>query len=239
MRLPAIFLCVLPLAAQIPPMPQLPSTAQAEEILARVDRLRHPWPAFTMELTVASGKASQRWRVAARENGDARLDGLSDKEKGRAVLLRGDEMWLLLPGTKHPLKVTPQQRLLGPAAGGDVARTRFREDYRVDGVAEDTLEGRPCWRLDLVAKRPALSARTVRLWVAREGGMPVKAEFHLASGKLARTARFDAPVQAAGRAVLSRMELTEPDGSSATLSFSHWHPGGVESAWFELPGEQR
>jgi len=243
MRVPAALLCVPPLAAQAlapaqsPPAPGIPSLSQAEELLARVDRLRHPWPAFTVELTVASGRAAQRWRVAARANGDARLDGLSDKEKGRAVLMRGDEMWLLLPGTKHPLKVTPQQRLLGPAAGGDVARTRFREDYRVEDVTGDTREGRPCWRLDLAARRPALSARTVRLWVAREGGMPVMATFHLASGKLARTARFDPPAQASGRPVLSRMELTEPDGSAATLSFSHWHPGTLDAALFELPGE--
>lgn len=244
MRLPALLLCVLPLVAQAPPelLPaaaKAPSAAQAEEILARVDRLRHPWPSFTVELALASGKASQRWRVATRENGDARLDGLSEKEKGRAVLMRGDDMWLLLPGTKRPLKVTPQQRLLGPAAGGDVARTRFREDYRVEDVASDTLEGRPCWRLELTARRPVLSARTVCLWVTREGGTPVLAAFHLASGKLARTARFDPPVLVSGRLVLSRMALTEPDGSSATLSFSHWHPGTLNAAQFELPGENR
>ena len=229
MRLPALLLCAASLAAQGP------ETARAEEILARVDRLRHPWPAFTVELTVAAGKATQRWRVAAREDGDARLDGLSDKEKGRAVLLRGDDMWLLLPGTKRPLKVTPQQRLLGPAAGGDVARTRFREDYRVEGMTEEAFEGRPCWRLDLAARRPALSARTVRLWVARNDGAPLRAEFRLASGKLARTADFELPVTALGRAVLRGLELTEPDGSKASLTFAHWRPGGVDPAWFELP----
>jgi hypothetical protein len=228
MRLPALLLCAASLAAQSP-------VARGEEILARVDRLRHPWPAFTVELTVATEKASQRWRVAAREDGDARLDGLSDKEKGRAVLLLGDDMWLLLPGTKRPLKVTPQQRLLGPAAGGDVARTRFLEDYRVERLAEEEFEGRGCWRLDLAARRPSLSARTVRLWVARNNGAPLQAEFFLPSGKLARTARFGPPTEAEGRPVLRGLVLTEPDGSKATLSFARWHPGGVDPGWFEPP----
>ncbi|HEX9010211.1 MAG TPA: outer membrane lipoprotein-sorting protein [Holophagaceae bacterium] len=228
MRLPALLLCAASLGAQSPGV-------RGEEILARVDRLRHPWPAFTVELTVATEKASQRWRVAAREDGDARLDGLSDKEKGRSVLLKGDDMWLLLPGTKRPLKVTPQQRLLGPAAGGDVARTRFQEDYRVEGLAEEAFEGRPCWRLDLLARRPALSARTVRLWVARNDGAPLRAEFHLASGRLARTADFEPPVTAGDRPVLRALVLTEPDGSKATLTFSRWHPGGVDPAQFDLP----
>jgi len=229
MRASALLLCVVPLAAQAPVPPQ------AEAILARVDRLRHPWPAFTVELTLEAGRSSQHWRVMARENGDVRLDGLSDKEKGRAVLQLGDDLWLLLPGTKHPIRVTPQQRLMGPAAAGDVARTRFREDYRVTAMAEAPFEGHPCWCLDLTARRPVLSARAVRLWVDRATGAPLQAEFHLASGKLARTARFAPPVEAEGRAVLSRMDLVEADGSTATLRFARWHPGGVDPGKFLLP----
>ena len=214
----------------------LPVLAQSgEEILARVDRLRHPWSAFRVELTVQDGKATQRWRVSARENGDARLDGLSAKEKGRAVLMLGDQMWLLLPGSKRPLKVTPQQRMMGAAAGGDVARTRFRKDYTVQEMTEDLLDERPCWRLELAARTPALSARTVRLWVAKERLLPVKAEFLLASGKVAHTALFGPPVQALGQPVLSWMQLAEPGGAKAELAFSGWSKGGVEADLFELP----
>lgn len=232
MRAATLLAAALPILAQNPaPVPH----RSGEEILARVDRLRHPWPIFTVELTVKDPKTSQRWKVSARDNGDARLDGLSDKEKGRAVLVRGDQMWLLLPGSKRPLKVTPQQRLMGPAAGGDVARTRFREDYSVQAMADDTLEGRSCWRLELVAKRPALSARQVALWVAKEGSLPLKAEFRLASGRLARTARFGAPVQAQGQPVLSRMDLEEAGGQRIEISFGAWSKGGVDPSAFEIP----
>jgi len=223
--------CLLVLAA----LPVLAQAPEGDEILARVDRLRHPWPAFTVELTLKDGAATQRWRVSARENGDARIDGLSDKEKGRSVLMLGDQMWLLLPGSKRPLKVTPQQRMLGPAAGGDVARTRFRQDYTVQTVAEDDLEARPCWRLDLSARKPSTSARTVHLWVAKDRLVPLKAEFHLASGKLARTARFGPPAQALGQPVLSRMELLEPGGAKVELTFSGWSKGLADASLFELP----
>lgn len=214
----------------------LPVLAQSgEEILGKVDRLRHPWPSFTMELTLKAGEATQRWKVSAREDGDARLDGLSPKEKGRSVLLLGDQMWMLLPNAKRPLKVTPQQRLMGSAAGGDVARTRFREDYTVQALAEAGLEGRDCWRLELVARRPALSARQVVLWVAKEGSLPLKAEFRLASGKLARTALFGPPALAQGQAVLSWMVIEEPSGARAELLFGNWARGGVAPGVFELP----
>lgn len=218
----------------------VPALAQSgEEILARVDRLRHPWPSFTMELTLKAPGVSQLWKVSARENGDARLDGLSKKEKGRAVLLKGDQMWLLLPGTKHPLKVTPQQRLMGPAAGGDVARTRFREDYTVETLAEESLDGRASWRLELAARRPALSARKVILWVAKEGTLPLKAEFRLASGKVQRTALFGAPVESHGQPVLSKMVIEEPSGGRAELLFGNWGKGGVDASAFELPEPDR
>ncbi|MDP1831116.1 MAG: outer membrane lipoprotein-sorting protein [Geothrix sp.] len=218
----------------------LPALAQSgEEILARVDRLRHPWPAFSVELTVKDAKTSQRWRVSAREDGDARLDGLGDKEKGRAVLMLGDQMWLLLPGSRRPLKITPQQRMLGPAAGGDVARTRFRKDYTVQELNEDALDGHPCWRLELAARTPTLSARTVRLWVEKDRMLPVKAEFHLASGKLARTAVFGPPVQVLGQPVLSWMDLIEPGGAKVGLVFSGWTKGGVDADLFELPATAR
>ena len=218
----------------------VPALAQSgEEILARVDRLRHPWPSFTMDLTLKAPGVSQQWKVSARENGDARLDGLSKKEKARTVLLKGDQMWLLLQGTQRPLKVTPQQRLMGPAAGGDVARTRFREDYTVETLAEESLDGRASWRLELAARRPALSARKVILWVAKEGTLPLKAEFRLASGKVQRTALFGAPVESHGQPVLSKMVIEEPSGGRAELLFGNWGKGGVDATAFEPPEPDR
>ena len=232
MRSPAVclLLCALPLAAAAP----LP--AQGEAILARVDRMRHPWPTFTVELTLASGSSIQRWRVSVGEGGDVRLDGLSPAERGRAVLQKGDDLWLLLPGTKRPIRVTPQQRLMGPASAGDVARTRFAADYRIARMEAGSFEGRPCWRLDLVALRPILSARTVRLWVDQASGAPLQGDFLLASGKPERIVRFGPPVQVEGRPVVPRMEIQEPNGATLTLSFAHWHPGRVDPALFAVPG---
>lgn len=205
-----------------------------EALLAKVDRLRHPWPSFSVEVEVKDAKTSQRWRVLARENGDARVEGLSEKEKGRNVLMLGEQMWLLLPNAKKPLKVTPQQRLLGPAAGGDIARTRFAEDYRVVASAEEDVEQQACVRLDLEARRPSLSFRKAQLWVTPQG-TPVKAEFQLLSGKFAKRVRFEPPTLAAGAKVLPGMILEEPGGGKAQVHFSAWIPGKHDPALFLLP----
>lgn len=224
MRVPALLFCCASLMAQT-----------RDDLLAQVDKLRHPWPTFSVEISLRSEKASQLWKVTARENGDARVEGLSKKEQGRAVLVLGDAMWLLLPGTKRPTKVTPQQRLLGPAAGGDIARTRFAEDYAVKEKTDDVLDGAPCWRLSLTAKRPSTSFRTAKLWVARNGSRPLQAEFFLPSGKLARTAIFGAPQTQRGAPVLVRMDLVEPRGAKAELRFDHWAPAVADPKLFELP----
>lgn len=205
-----------------------------EALLAKVDRLRHPWASYSVEVDVKDTRNTQRWRVLARENGDARVEGLSEKEAGRAVLMLGEQMWLLLPNARKPVKVTPQQRLLGPAAGGDIARSRFAEDYRVAARTEENVDGRPCVRLELEARRPALSYRRALLWVS-SSGEPVQAEFRLASGKLAKRVRFEAPVQAAGRAVLAGMVLEDPGGATAQVRFSNWTPAKHDPRLFELP----
>ena len=208
----------------------------AEETLQRVDRYRYPWSSFSVDVTLQDGKVQQQWRVLVRENGDARVEGLSEKERGRTVLLLKEQMWLLLPKAKRPVKVSPQQRLLGPAAGGDVARFRFSGDYTVTSEHEELVEGMPTRRLELQAKRKSLSYQKAVLWLNREG-QPLKSEFFYASGKLARTARFGAIVAEQGAQVLSSLELEEPSSKKVRLGFSHWKPAQAEDKLFELPKE--
>ncbi|HJW09821.1 MAG TPA: outer membrane lipoprotein-sorting protein [Holophagaceae bacterium] len=204
-------------------------------LLLKVDRLRNPLPQLSMQMDLRAGRMSQSWSVAVRANGDARVEGLSEKEKGRAVLVLGDDMWLLLPTAKRPIKVSPQQRMMGPASGGDLARTRFAADYVPGALSEDTLDGVPCLRLDLTARRSAISFRSARLWVSRNGERPIRAEFMLPSGKLAKIVRFGAIGSAMGKPVLESMTIEEPRGGSAELSFSHWAPLKEDPTRFSLP----
>ncbi len=214
-----------------------PALLQAQDgsaLLAQVDRLRHPWPAYAVDVTLADGRATQRWRVQVRENGDARVEGLSKREQGRSVLVLGDRMWLLLPGSRRPVPVTPQQRLLGPASGGDLARTRFAEDYAVEAATPDAWEGQSATRLELRARRSALSWRTAHLWVAQDG-RPLAGAFFLPSGKQARTVRFEAPVIVNGARLVPGLTLRDSSGQETRLAFDRWAPGPQEPARFALP----
>lgn len=215
-------------------VPALVHAQEGAALLAQVDRLRHPWPAYAVEVTLGEGRSAQRWRVQVRENGDARVEGLSKREAGRSVLVLGDRMWLLLPGSRRPVPVTPQQRLLGPASGGDLARTRFSEDYAVEATTPEAWEGQPAVRLDLRARRPALSWRRAHLWVTPDG-RPLAGDFFLPSGKRTRSVRFDAPITVQGTRLIPGLRVLDASGAGIHIAFDRWVPGPQDPARFELP----
>src|SRR3954468_18267022 len=75
------------------------------------------------------------------------------KNDGRKALTLGDKMWLIVPGAEHPVPITANQRLMGGASFGDVARLRFAEDF--DAAAKPGTEkvgDRDCRVLELTAK---------------------------------------------------------------------------------------
>jgi outer membrane lipoprotein-sorting protein len=220
-----IVLAGLTLAAQSSP-----------DILKAVDASRHPWGSYQVEVLLAFKGQSQRWKVTLAENRDVRVDGLSKKELGRTVLVLGQDMWLLLPNSKRPMRVTPQQRLLGPAAGGDLAHSSFADDFDIVTSEEAKLEGQPCLRLELAAKKVSNSYRTAQLWVSERDHHPLKAEYRLASGKLARTVTFESALGSRGKRVLNRMTIEEPNGSRSDLQFEGWTPTRPDPELFKLPG---
>ena len=212
-------------------------TPDAAMLVTRVDRLRQPWPAFSADLAFQEKGREMVWRLSVSSKGDSRLDGISPRQvKGRAVLMKGEGMWLLTPGSKRAIPVTPQQRLIGSAAGGDLARLRLASDFQPTGVKEDTRDGAACWRVELVAKRPSVPYKRAELWVLKAGEVPRAVDFYFASGKLAQTLRFDAPMEIQGRSVISG--LTMGDGehpAQMRMKLSGWKPGEPEKRLFEVP----
>lgn len=214
----------------------LAQTPDAAALVAKVDQLRHPWPAFSADLTLKDQGRTSQWRLSVASSGDTRLDGLAPKQVlGRAVLMKGEQMWLITPGSKRAIPVTPQQRLIGSAAGGDLARLRLGEDFRATGIQESSLGGKACWLVTLEAKGPAVPYRRAELRVWKAGEIPASASFYFASGKLAQVMTFDAPVEASGRKLIAGLKLGDPEHPDrAAMSLSHWKPGEPDAALFEV-----
>lgn len=204
-------------------------------ILEKVDNFLSPWPSFSVDVQLKDSKAVHYWRMLRRGNGDLRMEGLSDKENGHSVLLLGDEMWLLFPSVKRPVKVSPQQKLIGATAGSEIARARFSKDFEIESIHITELGGGPCYCLTLKADSQSLRYQTVKLWVAKESELPLQAEYFLLSGKLAKIIKFGLPRKEKGSSVIQSLEVKEANGEEIHLEFTHWLPGKLPDEKFELP----
>lgn len=132
--------------------------------------------------------------------------------QGQKVLIQDQQFWLQLPGSRRPLRITPMQKLLGEASSGDVASLSWSADYQATLASTQPNAGEQV--LDLSAKRNGLSYQRIRLVIASSDKFPLRAEFYLGSGKLAKQATF---VRGAlnGQDRVTAMQLTDKLQSKA------------------------
>lgn len=110
------------------------------------------------------------------------------RNRGRKFLTSGDKTWLIVPGSKNPIAVTANQRLLGASSFADIARVRLSRDYT--GVVRPGIEAcgepaQPCRVVDISATVKSAPYASGTLWIDGSG-LVRKAIYKLASGKPAK-----------------------------------------------------
>jgi hypothetical protein len=164
------------------------------------------------------------------------------KNDGRKALTLGEKMWLIVPGAEHPVPITPNQRLMGGASFGDVARLRLADDF--DAVLRPGTEkvgDRLCRVLDLTARSPKAPFPKVTLWIDAEGEvLPRKLLFHLPSGKEAREVRFTKFTKVQGRTAVAEMEIHDllgpKSGTLTRLEYLKIQPAQIDDKVFTPEG---
>lgn len=111
--------------------------------------------------------------------------------KGSRILQVERNMWLTRPGLSKPIPVSPRQRMSGQASNGDIAATNYAGDYDAQMGGTETLDGEPCYVLNLAAKHKRTTYDRIRYWVSVKRLVGIKAEFYSVSGKLLKTATFE------------------------------------------------
>lgn len=184
--------------------------SDANDILRRSDAFRGGIDSFSVdvELTSFEGPTSDtsKFRVYGKGADRSVVEFLAPAaDKGRYVLMSRDAMWIYLPSSSRPIRISPTQRLMGQASNGDVARTSFAVDYEAISATEDGDQ----WLLELQAKDPSMSYKRVRLWVDRSSYEPRRADFYVASGKLLKRARYTQFGSMSGRRVVTEVEIED------------------------------
>ena len=113
------------------------------------------------------------------------------KVKGRKLLMLDRNMWFVKPGLRKPVPISPRQKLMGGASNGDIASTNYAGDYEPASVSDDTVNGEPCYLLDLRAADKKVTYDRIKYWVSKKRLIGVRAEFFTVSGKMFKSAAFE------------------------------------------------
>ena len=204
-----------------------PATVDAEALLKRSDIYRNGWPSYVLRVKITnyeSGKADEEklYEVSQKGPDKTYVEFMSPRDKGRHMLMLADDMWIYLPDTSRPVRITPLERLTGDASSGDVARTNYAADYAPVYMRSEKVNGDECHVLELTARRKGSTYQRVLYWLRAADARPVKAEFYLTSGKHIKSASFDEYVTVNGKSQLRRMTLSDEirHNSHSVLEYS-------------------
>jgi len=207
------------------------ATPDAQALLNRSDAYRNEWPTFVLRVKITNYESSKPdeaslYEVSQKGAEKTYVEFLSPREKGQHLLMLGDDMWIYLPDTSRPVRITPLERLSGNASNGDVARTNYVVDYSPVYVRTEKLGAEDCYVLDLTAKRKGATYQRILYWLRVQDARPVRAEFYLTSGKHIKSATFDEYLQSGGISLLHRMTLYDEirHNSHSVLEYSDSTP---------------
>ncbi len=181
-------------------------------ILERIDAYRVPYEAFIIRTRITTYKNDRVTENAVFDvyiQGDDRSLVIQKAGKNRDMkLLYVDEMlWVHLPSSRRPIRITPIQRLMGQASNGDVAMVSYGDDYTYESVGTEQIAGVDCLKLLLMAQSSSATYNKIHLYVRAYDYRPVKADFYLISGKHFKTAVYDAYFDVEGQEILQRMTI--------------------------------
>lgn len=223
------------------PLPDLP----APDLLRRVDAYRMPRTDVRVRVDIldldrASGERLDEhgYRVYLAASSDSVVEMLAPAERGRRVLMTDDAVWLHIPTSARPIRITPLQRLLGQANTGDVGRLVWATSYRIAG-SEDAaaltrpaldaaatavgarfrpLAGHPLRLLHLEAVNATATYPRLDVWISAVDLVPIRADYFLTSGKRQKTGWFTEPqATAQGEMVRAVAYLEHDDAARVTV----------------------
>jgi len=221
-------------SAQTPP--QKPS---ADKILQLSDMSRNGWISYGVHTTIenyenGSLKDEGVFDVTIKGMNKTLVKFLNADVKGQYLLMVDDDMWIYMPNTRKPIRITPLQRLMGDASNGDVARTRYAEDYSATFLRDEVLDGTPCDVLDLHAKRDGATYNRIIYWIAKETNRPKRAEIYLTSGKYYKSIDFNTYAEIDGRMLLTKMTITDKlrSGRTTIMKYDSYGPRNLPDKYF-------
>jgi outer membrane lipoprotein-sorting protein len=184
----------------------LAAPPDAQSILAASDAVRNPDFPFGLTTTLIeyrNGKQTDSSTLAVYSKADTQNGQFRNlirfvapaRDANKLMLKNGNDLWFYDPANKASIRISPQQRLLGQAANGDVVTVNLAKDYQASLLAEEeTQDGerqtKRSYKLALAAISPDVTYHHIELWIDRSNNHPIKARYYTESARLLKTAYF-------------------------------------------------
>lgn len=220
-------------------------TPSAQDMLARADEYRNfRGQPFSFDLALTNiDNGEKTYQLKAKIQNAHRSLVIYQKpssERGKALLMDGHNLWFSSPGTSKPLRITPQQRLLGEASNGDVASTDFSGDYTATLLGAEVSDDAPTQKLELTAKPGTMAAYSrLHLWIDAADFRPRKAEFFGPSGKLLKRAyyrRYEKLANLGDKPQLVELEIINAlnDNKRTVMRYANFNVAPIPDAQFSV-----
>ena len=178
------------ISAAQPPYPS------GDEILDQIDRnLSSQNRIFTSKMVIHGRRGSRTVVSKSWLKGEEKAftEYLSPpREEGVKMLKLEDNLWMYSPDTDRTIRISGHM-LRQSVMGSDLSYedmmedSRLRSHYDASVTGEETLDGRSCWIVSLVATTEDVAYHSRKLWVDKERIIPLKMDLFAKSGKLLKT----------------------------------------------------
>jgi Outer membrane lipoprotein-sorting protein len=225
--------------------------AEAQAALAASDAVRNPQRPFGVLVSLieyrnrkqTEANTLQVYSKADKSGGQYRsllrfVDPPRDANK--LLLKSGNDLWFYDPASQASIRLSPQQRLLGQAANGDVVTVDYAKDYKAEWLADEEIADgervqRRTHKLRLAAAGPDVTYNAVEIWIEAQTARPVKALFYAESGRLLKTAYWRKMQGALGRERPTEVVIIDglDPGWVTVMRYSDYAWRDVPDAWLQ------
>lgn len=201
----------------------------AREMLLRADRIRFPEGGFQVDVAITTTQPDSEpdvraYRIISKGNSHTLVQTTAPAvDRNQILLMRERDLWAFLPNLSQPIRLPLSQRLTGQVANGDLARANFVGDYEPKVLRKEKVEGETYHVLQLDALDKWITYRRVLYWVNVRNGRPYKAEFYALSGRLLKTAYYQAFDVLGGETRPTRLLVEDAlrKGNTSVLEYSN------------------
>lgn len=165
----------------------------AGEIIEKVDKNMTAETQIVESKMIIHGKRNDREVVSisySEGNTKSFTEYLSpEREKGTKMLKLDDKLWIYSPETDRTIQLSGHM-LKQSVMGSDLSyedmmeNRKLTEMYNAEVIAEETIDGRKTWVLELNAKVVDVPYHKRKIWVDQERFVPLKEEMYAKSGQL-------------------------------------------------------